>query len=258
MLHRLHDYSRLTIHAPDGELGTVTDSLFDDARWTIRYLVVRAEMFGRKIAVSPLAITETHWPARKMTSRLSLQQMRNGRDLLATPRMPRTREQEHASYHGYPAHWGGPALWAWAGAPGALAGPPPDEYIVAAHAPASSRVDPRQFELRSLAELRGVHLHAVNGGIGHVDDVMIDHENWHVPYLLIDTSNWIGGRARLVPAAKVTAVDWTARNVYLDLTREQIKESPAFDIDKPLDRTAQEKLAAYYDRPVAPRVPTVR
>jgi hypothetical protein len=251
MLHRLYDGFRLTIHATAGELGPVDDCLFDDARWAIRYFVVTARMFGRKIAVSPLAIEATHWPTRTMTSRLALEEMRHGADLLETPRSLPTREQEHASYHGYPAYWGGPALWSWAGAPGALAAPPPDEYMVATPPPATASAALHRYQLRGLADLRGAHLQAEDGGIGHVDDVMID-EHWHVPYLLIDTSNWIGGRTRLVPTSKVTAVDWLGRNVFLDLTREQIEKSPAFDAREAWDRTAEEKLAAHYARTASP------
>ena len=56
MLHRLHDYEQLTAHATNGELGSVDDFLFDDARWTIRYVVVSTvSLFGRRVAISPFA-----------------------------------------------------------------------------------------------------------------------------------------------------------------------------------------------------------
>lgn len=34
--------------------------------------------------------------------------------------------------------------------------------------------------------------------IGHVEDVMVDLESWTIRYMVIDTSNWIGGRTVLV------------------------------------------------------------
>jgi hypothetical protein len=40
--------------------------------------------------------------------------------------------------------------------------------------------------------MRGFHVQATDGGIGHVTEFLVD-ENWHVRYVVIDTSNWIGG-----------------------------------------------------------------
>ena len=41
----------------------------------------------------------------------------------------------------------------------------------------------------------GFHVEATDGGIGHVDDFLVD-QTWNVRYLVVDTSNWIGGSAR--------------------------------------------------------------
>src|SRR5436305_1256813 len=40
MLRSVKDLQGLTIHATDGEIGKAEEFLFDDRRWTIRYLVV--------------------------------------------------------------------------------------------------------------------------------------------------------------------------------------------------------------------------
>src|SRR5437867_6756168 len=43
--------------------------------------------------------------------------------------------------------------------------------------------------LHKTTYMRGFHIEATDGGIGHVDDFLVD-ENWIVRYLVVDTSNW--------------------------------------------------------------------
>ena len=249
MLRRLHDYEQLTVHATNGELGSIDDFLFDDGRWTVRYLVVgTGSLFGRRVAISPIAAAEPDWNARRLVLRLSRDRIREGPDLLTGPEVPRTREEEYATYYGYPAYWGGPGLWAWAGSPGALASTPPPEYPVPPGGEDPKTIAQHQYQLRSAANLRGAHLQASDGEIGHVDDLLIDVDSWKAPYLLIDTSNWPGGKSVLVPTAAVTTVNWATPRVHIDLPRARIKEAPVPDLNLPLDHATETALATYYGR----------
>jgi PRC-barrel domain len=87
-------------------------------------------------------------------------------------------------------------------------------------------------------KVTGFHLHAVDGPIGHVDDFLFDEKTWTVQYLVVDTSNWIGGRSVLISPRVVTAVDPVNRQIDVSMTREQIKASPSMDTaDIPLVET---------------------
>jgi PRC-barrel domain len=87
-------------------------------------------------------------------------------------------------------------------------------------------------------KVTGFHLHAVDGPIGHVDDFLFDEKTWTVQYLVVDTSNWIGGRSVLISPRVVTAVDPVNRQIDVSMTREQIKASPSRDTaDIPLVET---------------------
>jgi hypothetical protein len=71
--------------------------------------------------------------------------------------------------------------------------------------------DPAQRDadehLDSVKKTAGFHLHARNGEIGHVDDFLIGEDSWRIRYLLVDTSNWIGGRSVIVSSEAVERVD---------------------------------------------------
>ena len=48
------------IMANDGEIGHVDQFLFDDEKWSIRYLIVKTKwLMGRKVLISPQAIEST-------------------------------------------------------------------------------------------------------------------------------------------------------------------------------------------------------
>ena len=88
--------------------------------------------------------------------------------------------------------------------------------------------------LHKTTKLCGLHVLAADGEIGHVDDVLVDEHTWAVRYLVVDTSNWIGGKSVLIAPSTLTSVDAVNRKIQVALTREAIENSPsveAADID---------------------------
>jgi len=83
--------------------------------------------------------------------------------------------------------------------------------------------------LHKTSWLRGCHIVATDGEIGHVDDLLIDERDWTVRYLVDDTSNWIGGKTVLIGTSVLEAVDAGARKVRVALTREQVKAGPSVE-----------------------------
>jgi len=76
--------------------------------------------------------------------------------------------------------------------------------------------------LHKTSYLLGFHVEAADGGIGHVDDFLLD-EAWAVRYLVVRTSNWPGvGDSVLVAPTAVEKVDPTHKKIYVRLTRAEI------------------------------------
>jgi hypothetical protein len=71
-------------------------------------------------------------------------------------------------------------------------------------------------------------MHATDGAIGHVDDFLVD-DRCQIRYLLVDTSNWIGGKWVAVSIGSVTGIDWSDQVIHVALSREQVKASPSAD-----------------------------
>ena len=81
--------------------------------------------------------------------------------------------------------------------------------------------------LHKTSEMRGYHIVASDGAIGHVDDFLLDERGWTLRYLVVDTSNWIGGKSVLIAAAAVARVDSPERKIHVALTRDAIRNGPS-------------------------------
>ncbi|MFG2475856.1 PRC-barrel domain-containing protein [Streptomyces fagopyri] len=93
-------------------------------------------------------------------------------------------------------------------------------------------------------DLTGWKVEATDGTIGKVDKHSDDVSS---SYLVVDTGVWIFGRHVLLPAGTVKTVDLAERRIYVDLTKDQIKDSPEFDKDKHVgDAGYHEQVGGYY------------
>jgi len=71
--------------------------------------------------------------------------------------------------------------------------------------------------------LTGFEVHATDGHIGKVDEASTEVG---ASRIVVDTGPWIFGRKVLLPAACIERIDWDDEKVFVDRTKEQIKNSP--------------------------------
>ena len=83
--------------------------------------------------------------------------------------------------------------------------------------------------LHRLSKLRGLHIHATDGEIGHVDDFVLDEATWTIQYLVVDTSNFIGGKWVALSPSVIRGIEWSKLRIDVTLTREQIRSGPTLD-----------------------------
>ena len=103
--------------------------------------------------------------------------------------------------------------------------------------------------LRSIAEVTGYHVHATDGDIGHIQDVLVDNATWGIRYLIVDTSNWWFGQQVLISPYAVRSVDWHDRHVRLDIAREQVRSSPPWNPAETINNEYEQRLHNHYDWP---------
>jgi hypothetical protein len=84
---------------------------------------------------------------------------------------------------------------------------------------------------------------ALDGSIGEVDEATYDAGS---AYIVVDTGPWIFGKKVLLPAGVVRDVDHENHRIFVDRTKEQIKNAPEFDGSLTLTESYRGRLGSYY------------
>jgi hypothetical protein len=236
------------VEAQDGTMGTVKDLLFDDRTWQIRWLVIDTGgwLSERKVLVHPSTIGPIDYGRRTVQVALTKLRVQDSPSLSTDLPVSRQHEADLYSHYDWSPVWGG-ALYGPEIA-GASFGPPRffgnkelyDDLGLGNHGDSG---DPH---LRSIAEIDGYHVHATDGDIGHVDNLMIDDGNWGIRYLVLNTSNWWAGKQVLMSPYAVTDISWSQEKVYLDVTRARVQSSPTWDPAAIVSEIYEKRLHSHY------------
>lgn len=234
----------LTIHAEDGEIGTVDQLYFDDETWAIRFLTVDTGgwLVGRQVLITPISVIRIDWEAKRLDVSLTKTQVEKSPDIDTRKPVSRQHEIAYMGYYGYPFYWGGSGLWGSAAYPGGLAA----ASLEPMQPPFQNQPD--DLHLRSVKEVTGYHLGASDGEIGHVHGFLVDCETWAIRYMEIATRNWWPGKKVLVSPAWVERVVWEESKIHVALTREAIQTGPEYDETKPITREYESQLYSHYGR----------
>jgi hypothetical protein len=99
--------------------------------------------------------------------------------------------------------------------------------------------------LKPASGFKGLTIAATDGDIGSGNDLYFDDLSWTIRYLVVDTGTWLPGRQVLISPLSVRRVD---DKILVDLTRNQVQNSPPVEADKPVNRQQEEAIARYYDQ----------
>lgn len=103
--------------------------------------------------------------------------------------------------------------------------------------------------LQSAHHLYQCKLGASDGEIGHVKDFYFDDQNWAVRYVVADTGSWLPGRQVLLSPHAFESLRPDAKLLRVNLTRQQIEDSPSIESHKPVSRRYEEEYYRYYGWP---------
>ena len=236
MLHLAHKVMGAAIRGTDGEIGTLEDLYFEEDRWTVRYLLVDTGKWfsGKRVLISPMSVSGA-WGRMGIDLNRTKDQVWNSPEFSDVQPLSATQELSVLTYYGYPDYWGAASIWGNYDVPGALVASGPRAGEVA---PPANSINPEARHLRSVNTSTGYHIHARDGEIGHVDDFLIGQESWRIRSLLVDTSNWIGGRSVIVSPETVERIDKEHDRLYVAADREAIRNAPSLEsIESALDLT---------------------
>jgi hypothetical protein len=250
MLRRANDILGFVLGARDGEIGRVKDLYFDDAKWTVRYIVADTGKWLalRQVLLTPHSIHGITEQEKIVRVDLTREEIEHSPPIEQDSPVSRQFEEDYYRYYNYPYYWDGFGIW------GPLAGPvigfrkgmrpiaPPSP------GPAETAKRSEDSHLRSVEAVSGYGIQALDGEIGHVEDFVFDDEHWTIEYLVIDTRNWWSGKKVLVPPSWSSEVNWEESKLFLNLDRATIKGAPEYDTSSPITRDYEKQLFSYYNR----------
>ena len=236
-LRKLKDLSGYRLQAVDGEIGRVEDVYFDDQRWQVRYLVIKTGswLLGRQVLLVPDVMGGIDDENQAFEVNLSCEQIKNAPPVDTDQPVSAHYQQLYHRYYSWEPYWSNDPLFQ---APPVLIPPSPTE----------EGSEPDNPHLRSSREVTGYQLEAEDGGVGHVEDFVLDDSTWSVRYLEIDTRNWLPGRHVLMSPAWVDSIDWSTRQVKVGLAKDLVKTAPPYDPASYISRAYQLALYKHYGK----------
>jgi uncharacterized protein YrrD len=200
----------------DGDIGSVTDALFDDREWSVRYLVADTGSWlpSRKVLIAPYAVRSVSASLRRVGIAVTRQQIEESPVLLSHLPVSRPFEAEYCEHFRWPIYWRGSGSREDCpikdlGSRHAIGSAPPS---TAAQAPV----------LRNTRDVIGYHIRASDGEIGRVEDIIFDDGTWAIRYLIADSRTWWPAAMVLIAPQYIEQVSWDERTITISLTREAI------------------------------------
>lgn len=261
MLRSMNDLEKYTIAASDGHVGMVKDVLFDDLTWVVRYFVVETGTWlrNRKVLISPISIQKPNRWEHILPVLITTDQVKDSPEIDTDQPVSRQHEMDYLGYYGYPYYWGGAGLWAGGMYPylmhpgyiDSLNGNDEIHKAELAHHAARTSVSHQNHQnkdpnLRSCKTIIDYHIHAKDGDIGHIAEILVEENTWAVRYLVINTSNWWGGHQVLISPEWIKDVNWLDKSITLNLTRQLVKDSPEYDSTEQMNRHQEAEIYEHY------------
>jgi hypothetical protein len=103
--------------------------------------------------------------------------------------------------------------------------------------------------LREVKNMVGFTIAATDGGIGFATDFYFDDKAWVIRYLVVETGTWLSDRKVLISPLAIGEPNWKFATFPARLTREQVRNSPEINTDKPVSRQHELEYSSFYGYP---------
>jgi sporulation protein YlmC with PRC-barrel domain len=243
MKRSLKELTKFSIETLDGTSGKARDFLFDEEYWVIRYLEGDFGNFfvDKRVLIPRLLLEKPDWKEKHFPLSINKNEIENCPDI--DKRMPVSREYEKALSKHYEIDY----YWPY----GYTASPGLGLYPPRPIKPPVKTVSEEDLDtsLRSFREIEGYHIHCLDGKLGHVEDLIVDDDDWQVVYLIVDTSNWMPWSKKVV-----LSLDWLEKISYTDLevsvklNTDTVKNAPEYDSGNAITEELEKELYDFYSR----------
>ncbi|MEP7251747.1 MAG: PRC-barrel domain-containing protein [Ginsengibacter sp.] len=102
-LRSTHELKGYTIHAEDGEIGTVADFILDDKTWQVSFIVVKTgNLFShKKVLISPQWIKEVKWSVQEFMVSVNVEDVKNSPEYDASKPVESSYTKDLHDHYGF-------------------------------------------------------------------------------------------------------------------------------------------------------------
>ena len=253
MFRSLRKMTGYTVHTQDGEaVGTVSNFLFDDLRWIVRYMVVdSSQVFQRRrVLLSPLVFKIPDDARQVFPVNITADRIASSPDVGDIDPITHRHIAEVHEFYQWPAYWEeGHNV---ASVEEGLSGWSVTEMMTDVEAQRNEQSGGRSPILRSFDEVTGYTIVSRDGeDAGELYDFLVNEEDWHISYMIISTGGLLPGNKVVLSPASILRLDWENSRLDLDLIKETILKGQEYDPHIPFDQSADEEF--YQDDQSRPR-----
>jgi len=238
MIHQLSRIHSSAVHATDGNVGRILDFYFGVNDWRIRYILVDTNgwLRHRPVFIPPGSVRSVDSNAGRIDLNIDKAHIEK-----SPP--PESAEWFSADFERrFRDHFGltHSNMLGTASAEAVKAGLPAEATDVDL---GQVWRDHGDIQWRRCDSLRGHHILATDGEIGHVEDFLVDTWEWTIPLLVVKTRNLLPGRHVLVETERIIeTISWHHGEVRVNLTRNQVKSAPEYQEGNHLTHEDLEEL----------------
>ncbi|GGJ88061.1 hypothetical protein GCM10007063_08190 [Lentibacillus kapialis] len=217
------DFNTYHIEASDGTMGKIQDLYFDDKKWVVRYAVLDARKWlpSRRILLSPAAFRAVDNENERVDVHHDKETVRDSPSIPADATLSKEMEMALTGYYGWSRYWLGGMLWGIEDTP-------------LAHfedRTASEAQSPNEWEhnLRSVQEAAGYRVHANDGKVGELADLIIDDAYWKIHYLAVKSEDITEDNPfYLIKPDDIQSADWIEGDIYIDMDLDVVKSQASY------------------------------
>jgi len=242
MKRSLKNLTGFSIETLDKVNGIVRDFLFDEEKWIIKYM--EAE-FGniysnKKILIPRHFLKNPNWEHRIFPINLTGETVTKCPVSKNTEIVSREYEEEIKSYYGIE----GAKEYEYV-QPTTIVFPPRPIK------PPAKKANDTYLEssVRSFREVHRYQIHTTDKNLGHVEDMIVDDDDWQIVYLLIDTSNWSPiSKKVLVPIDQLKEISYAQKEVKIGWHSENLMNAPEFNPKTGMEDQYEKDLYDFYTK----------
>lgn len=247
MKRSLKELKNYSIQATDGEKGKVKNFLFDEESWVIRYLEADMGNFfsKKKVLIPRMYLGEPQWDKKHFPVDLTVERIKKAPGLEFDLPVSRKYEKELLMHYGLHPYW-----------PVTIGTYPGNESMLGYGYPFNIPRKPIDEEsvstsLRSFNEVRGYFIHATDDQFGHIEDLIIDDDNWQILYVIVDTKNLVPfSKKVMLPIELIEEISYLNKEAKINLPKEDIKDAPEYNPALAVNAEYEQVLYDFFGRKI--------